>query len=375
MKKILLTIVLVLLLVTGGVTIGIIQSNKAKTPTSTVEMDLNPGASFVVNSNNVVLSVAFTNEDADLIYSDIKVVGRNIEEVARDFTQKAIEASSIAKEYIDLDVNASADADTNCITITVSGNAEQCEKLKNSLVKKINSVFDENGIFGRAVADIKAQTTNLAEKYADIAEDLKLDASEFVNKTEAEVLSIINEQSKKLEGLTSSAIDDVEEFINGAVITNMHNIVDGLEAQIQSAQSEIASLNQQIASKKAEISDWQIQLNQTPALKEMLQGYIDLANNAIDGFNQQIKTLNNNIAELQSQVKSKLAEIEQKITAKIAELRQTAKTQFETLKATLNERIQSHKAALEAHKAEFEANKTAVLESIKAWRDSFNTQA
>ena len=150
MKKILLSIFLVVLLVAGGVTLGVIQSNKAKTPTSTVEMDLNPGASFVVNSNNVVLSVAFTNEDADLIYSGIEVVGRNIEEVAKDFTQKAIEASSAAKEYIDLDVTDSADADTNCITITVSGNAEQCEKLKNSLVQKINSVFDENGIFGRA---------------------------------------------------------------------------------------------------------------------------------------------------------------------------------------------------------------------------------
>ena len=59
MKKIILSVVLVVLLIAGVVTVGVIKSNEAKTPTFTVEMDLNPGATFVVNSKNVVLSATF----------------------------------------------------------------------------------------------------------------------------------------------------------------------------------------------------------------------------------------------------------------------------------------------------------------------------
>ena len=373
MKKILVSIILIVLLIAGGATIAIMQSNRAKTPTSTVEMDLNPGATFVVNSNNVVLSVAFSNEDADLIYSDIQTVGRNIEDVAKDFTQKAIEASSAAKEYIDLDVSASSGADENCITITVSGNAEQCEALKNNLVAKVNGVFDENGIFGRAVADIKAQTTDLAAKYADIAAELKLDASEFANKTEAEILSIINEQGKKLEGLTSSALDSVESFINGSIIAPLQDAVDALEIQIANKQADILAEQQKIASKRQEIADWEEQIKEYPSLKEALQPGIDAAYSAIDGFEQTINGFNQDIAEWQTEVTENLAEIEQKITEKIAKLKETAKTQFETFKTTLNERIEAHKATLQAYKAEFEANKEARLAAIKAWRESFNT--
>lgn len=373
MKKIILSFVLVIILVACVGGLGVIQSNKAKTATSTVQMDLNPGATFVVNSNNIVLSVAFTNEDADLIYSDIKTVGRSIEEVAKDFTQKAIEASSTVKKYIDIDVTSSGGSDANCITITVSGNKEQCEKLQTALVSKINGVFDENGIFGRAVANIKTQTTNLAQKYAEIAQDLKLDAQQFANKTEAEVLAIINERGKQLEGLTSGALSQVEDFINGTVITSLQNAVNAIQTQIANTQTQIETIQQNIQSKKAEIAEWQQQLsNALPALKETLQGYINLANQAIDGFNAEINELKLDIKEWEAQAKAKLAEINKKISVKVAELKETAQAQFATLKNTLAERINAHKSALNAHKQAFEANKEAQLAQIKAWRESFN---
>ena len=127
MKKIILTFVLVVLLVAGGITLGVIKSNEAKTATSTVEMDLNPSASFVVNKNNVVLSVVFANEDADLIFSDIEVVGRSMEEVAKDFTQRSIEVGTNVQgnAIISLSADATAGGNQNCITFTVTGNAEQ----------------------------------------------------------------------------------------------------------------------------------------------------------------------------------------------------------------------------------------------------------
>ena len=349
MKKIILSIVLLVVLIAGGVTVGVVQSNKAKTPTSTVEMDLNPGASFVVNSNNVVLSVSYTNEDADLIYSGIDVVGRNITEVAKDFTQKVIEYSSAEgeyKKYINIEASLSSGADENCITIKVSGNDEQAEALKNALISKVNAVFDENGIFGRAVGEIKTQTTDLVNKYADIAQDLKLDVEEFAGKTEAEILAIINEQGKKLEGLTSEALTDVETFVNDTVITNLKSAAEQLKAQIEKAKAEIEKI-------QADIVD---------ALPEEMK----------QQFKKQIDEINKQIAELQKQLNAKLAEIEQKIDSKVAELKETAKAKFAELKTQLNAKIEAGKAKLEAHKAEFEQNKEAILESIKAWRDSFN---
>lgn len=352
MKKILISIVLIVILVAGGITIGVIKTNEAKTPTSTVEMDLNPGASFVVNSNNIVLSVVYTNEDADLIYSDIKVIGRSIEEVARDFTQKAIESGkNIANEtLISLDLNTNNfDEDTNCITITINGNKKQAEALQSALVNKVNAVFDQNGIFGRAVADIQTQTTDLANKYGQIAADLKLDVAEFANKTETQILEIINEQAKKFEGLTSTAIDEVEAFINSTVIANIQESINNLETQIQSARAEIAEIQTQLEAM--------------------------LPQNMKDLYKSQINQFNQNIKKLEAQVKTKLAEINNKVSNKIAELKQTASTRFAELKADLQEKIEAHKTELENFKTAFEADKQARIDAIKAWRESFNTQA
>lgn len=342
MKKVFLTIILLVVLVGAGIAIGVSRSNQQQTPTSTVEMDLNPNAVFTVNENNVVLSVTFTNEDADLIFSDIKTVGRKMDEVAKDFAQKAIEASSALKEYISISANASSDGDTNVINITITGNQKQAEALQQAVVDGINEVFDENGIFGRAVASISTQTTDLVNKYSDIAQKLQIDVAEFANKTEAEILAIIQEQSSRLQGLVSSQLDDVYNYINGSVIQPLQNAVEQLESEI--------------ATHQANIEEWE----------ETYGDYIP------EAIKQQINQAKEFIKDKQAEVKTKMAEINKKIDDYVKTLRDEAKTQFAQLKTELNNRIQAHKAELEAHIESFEANKQAVLADIQAWRDSFN---
>lgn len=349
MKKLILTFVLVILLVGGGITLGVIKSNEAKTATSTVEMDLNPSASFVVNKNNVVLSVVFTNEDADLIFSDIEVVGRSMEEVAKDFTQRSIEVGTNVQgnAIINLNADASTGAAQNCITFTITGDAKQAEALQTALVNKVNAVFDENGIFGRAVADIKAATTNLAQKYEGLAEKFAIDAAEFEGKTEAEILAMINEKGKQLEGLTSQSIEDLEAFINSSVIQNIEDAIDALEEQIETAEAQIDTL---------------------------LDTYGDYIPEIIK---QQIATAKNTINEHKADIKAKQAEIKQKIETKINELKVAAKTQFETLKTEFDAKVAAYKATYDAYKAEFDAKsaeaKEQTKEAIQAWRDAFNT--
>lgn len=342
MKKIIISIILVVILVAGGVAVGIIKTRQNETPSSTVEMDLNPSAVFTVNSNNVVLSVAYTNEDADLIYSDIKIIGRKIEDVAKDFAQNAIEASSLENQYINISADASTDGSTNCINITISGNQKQAENLRSAIENKINTVFDENGIFGRASTQIVTQTTDLVGKYESIATKLNIDLTEFNDKTEAEVLKIINEQTKRYQGLISTQFSEVEAYINGSVIQPLQDTVDQLQASI--------------AEHKANIQQWE------DAHSEFIP---DLIKN-------QIKQAKNEISRLESQVKSKMAEINQKIDAYVKTLREEAKTTIAELKTELVNRIEANKTALQNHKANFEANKQAVLAEIQAWRDSFN---
>ena len=347
MKKMILSIVLVVLLVAGGITLGVVKDKQAKTPTSTVEMDLNPSASFVVNSNNLVLSASFSNQDADIIFSDIEVVGRNIEEVAKDFTERAIKFTSDAKSYISIDAsfNPGEGSEENCIHITVSGDAKQAEALRNALVNKVNAVFDENGVFGRAVGAIRTSAEDLINKYKDVAEDMQIDVSELAGKTEAEILAMINEQGKKLEGLTSDALGKVKEFVEGDVIANLESAIDSLEQLIQKLETQI-------------------------------DGWLELYGNDLpETIKTQIQTAKNTISQYKEQIKAKRNEIVQKIAEKITELKEQARTEFESLKTKLNAGIEARKAELEAHIQNFEANKEARLAEIKAWRDSFNTSA
>lgn len=87
LRRIILTLSLVfILLISGGSVIGLSTAEAER-----VYIDVNPSVEFVLNYFNRVKQVNYYNEDAEQLFADYKVVGKDIEEVIDVFIEKAEE--------------------------------------------------------------------------------------------------------------------------------------------------------------------------------------------------------------------------------------------------------------------------------------------
>jgi hypothetical protein len=326
MKKTIITILFVALLIGGGVALGLNLTKQKEEPTSTVELSLNPDVMFVLNKDGRVLSTNNLNTDADVIFSNIKVDGRKIEEVACEFTEKAI------KSGYNITYSNDVEDEQNVITITITtGSSEQAENLKNALVSKINETFDKYGVFGRAVADIEVQTTNLEEKYAKILENLQLTAEDISGKTETEVLEIIKEQSQKLKDLCHADLEKLNEFLNSDEVLGLRDKISTYKTEVQDILSQIADL---------------------------------IPDGAKETYKQQYEQVEKLIA-------STTEEIETLVNSKIAELKQNSTETLSNFKQTYQQMVEKAKEEFEKYEQEFNENKDEILAQIKVWRESF----
>jgi len=203
--KIISLAVLVVVLVALIVTLIIItnnQNHQSKTANSTVEMSVNPDVELVVSENNKVLSVNYKNTDAEIIFSDSELIGKNIEEVAKMFVEQATKAG-----YIDVNT------DGTTVTITVNGKVEKDIKaIEDKVIAKVNEYFDENGIIAGAVASVKDDVSAKAEEMGVTAKkyylmlkaqalDPSLKLEDLKDETEQELMDRINASVKEYEGI------------------------------------------------------------------------------------------------------------------------------------------------------------------------------
>ena len=321
MKKIIVSIIVLVLLLGGGVWLGVYLNNQNNTPTASVQMNLNPSAQFVVNSKNKVLSVTYLNN------------------VAREFTITAIKSGY----NIDVTVDSSSDGTKNVISLHIDGSEEQAEALKQSISNAINTAFDENGVFGRAVATINAQTTELVEKYSAIAKEIGLDVKDFADKTETEILQMIRERSDQLKGVVGDKLASLEKFLNEEVIAKIKESINSTKASIDDIKKQIDSLSEQIKQLSGEV-------------KKQAQ----------EQLNKLKQSLNDAKAMLLDLQKS----FEEKVNAEIAKLKEESKALIAKCKETINAKIEAYKEIYDAHIEAFEKDKETTIAAIKAWREA-----
>ena len=339
MKKIIVSIIVLVLLLGGGVWLGVYLNNQNNTPTASVQMDLNPSAQFVVNSKNKVLSVTYLNNDANNIYANIEVEGKDINDVAREFTITAIKSGY----NIDVTVDSSSDGTKNVISLHIDGSEEQAEALKQSISNAINTAFDENGVFGRAVATINAQTTELVEKYSAIAKEIGLDVKDFADKTETEILQMIRERSEQLKGVVGDKLASLEKFLNEDVIAKIKESINSAKASIDDIKKQIDSLSEQIKQLSGEV-------------KKQAQ--------------EQLNKLKQSLNEAKSTLSDLQKSFEEKVNAEIAKLKEESKALIAKCKETINAKIEAYKEIYDAHIEAFEKDKETTIAAIKAWREA-----
>lgn len=378
--KIISLAVLVVVLVALIVTLIIItnnQNHQSKTANSTVEMSVNqravsggessgvmalsqkdiiysdkapvvysestPTVELVVSENNKVLSVNYKNTDAEIIFSDSELIGKNIEEVAKMFVEQATKAG-----YIDVNT------DGTTVTITVNGKVEKDIKaIEDKVIAKVNEYFDENGIIAGAVASVKDDVSAKAE-------EMGVTAKKYYLMLKAQAL----DPSLKLEDLKDETAQELMDRINASV-KEYEGIAyekrEALEAKYNELYNEMVKQKENVLS--------------------FLNIWFDASKESYDQILAQIKesklipdeTKTELINKLEG-VKASLNSYEQAFKTNYEEFVKTVKKESEDLyknyKEQLNARIESAKLAIEEHKAQFEKDKAEIEKKIEDFRKS-----
>lgn len=113
-----------------------VAKNKVKASVAYVIIDINPSIELGVDEDNTVTEVVTLNEDADIAYTDLDLVGKSLEDATEDIAEAAAEMG-----YID-DVS-----DDNAVSVTTSTEDEALQASLNAeLTTILNNYFNTKGL-------------------------------------------------------------------------------------------------------------------------------------------------------------------------------------------------------------------------------------
>ena len=122
---------------------------------SYVNISINPDIELAVNNNDIVEEVIPINEDADIITSDLELVGLNVETASEEIIDAAIETGYI-DEY----------SDENVVVVTaVNDDEEVRQSLEEKVIIALNEDFEEREIFPVVISGVSDEMKEEATTY------------------------------------------------------------------------------------------------------------------------------------------------------------------------------------------------------------------
>lgn len=193
MKKIVMSTMIIAIMVTS--ILGLVACSNAKhmeVKHSYVSLKINPEVDFAVDSNGNVASFYCVNENAEVLLSDIDLIGQTIEDASNKVVDLAIKAGYM-------------DAYTEGKTIEVGAideNGEEDTEMYEKLKKTLNLYFENNGIFGRV-------SKSTLDNYLSTAEELGLSLGHI------KILMLACDRSgKTIEELKDKPINELMKIIH-----------------------------------------------------------------------------------------------------------------------------------------------------------------
>lgn len=313
MKKVLMKTVAIVAAMTVAFALftacGEIKSVAAE-PVTYVAVKINPEAEFTVGEDGKVLSVEALNADAEILLSDMDLLGIPVEEAIEQFTAAAAETG-----YIDVD----GSEQKNDVKITViSQDGENEEEVREKIAEKVRKYFRNNGINGK-VSDATL------ELYAQEAE--KWDISTGKMKMVLRALDLDPEASA--EELAAMPVKKLIKLINSK---HTENMTFSIRKEFKAEREELREDFAEMFTLGEEIGH----------LKEQLTGFA--------GTDEEKVALEIELAEKTARFEAqrtlyreKLAEIDAEAKAKCGEIKEQRQAEKQQRKEEYKERNEKHK--------------------------------
>ena len=215
---------------------------KTAQASSVMTLSVNPEVSFVLDSNNKVMSVKYSNEDAGNLYADVNFVGKDVNSTVQIFIDRAV-------------ISGHVDLNGDEVSIEINGaNKENVKKLTDSVKTKVQSVFKSFGVEVQVNAKEFTEKTQ-HEALVARAEILapEKDSEELYAMSDEELIKLINEKQNELKDLTYEQIEKLQEQYS-AVKNSVLNVIDNLRAEFKSLKKNLEGVeNNQLKTKLDEI--------------------------------------------------------------------------------------------------------------------------
>lgn len=321
----------------------------AEGETAYVKVTINPEVEFAVGEDNTVEAVNAANEDAEILLSDVDLIGLDIEEAVEEFVDIATEAG-----YIDEDAETEEE---NEVEVEIIGGDEETElQIRNRLRERINRYFNNNGIFGKV-----SEAT--LEEYAEQAAELgvstgktKMILKALDNNPELDIEELKDMEMKDLVKLFK---DNANKGLDATVKAQYKEALKNGRADIVNAKDELDLLKDQLdylldeeegrTRLAAAISEKQAEAAELNAEKLAEEQEEDVNQEKVSEINAEIEKVNAEILELQelsnNYETANMEQLRNEIAAKEAELAEAVE-QYQTQEQTCLEECTQQRTQL-----------------------------
>jgi hypothetical protein len=287
MKKLFIFIVLVIAVVLGVA--GYKYWLKKEAGISFVTISINPEVELAVNDQDEVTEVISINEDADVITSDLDLVGLDADEASEKIIDAAIDTGYIDEYETD-----------NTIVVTTASDDESVRKtLEERIMTNLNNHLESKKVYAILVAK-------------ELGDDLKEEAQTY-NVSNGKMLLIeeavtLNPDLSK-EDLAALSIQDIQKEIKSYVKERHAALKESLTDLKTKWKSEKQTLKRNYINKIKQLKD-SISEEQKEAFKNMTLAQREVAiTNYLNNKKEQIKSDINAIKdELKSESESDMSD-------------------------------------------------------------------
>lgn len=279
---------------------------------SYVTISINPEVELALNTQDEVVEVIPINEDADILISDLNLVGMTVEEASEKIIDAAMETGYL-DEYSE---------ENTVVVTTVNDDEEVRQLLEEKVMNKLNAHFESRKIYPVLVAkglddELKAE----AESY-DISNGKMLLIERAVT---------LNTDLSK-EELVDMSVRDIQKEIQAYVQERHDALKETLEAAKVEWQERKVELKQEYVNKVNQLRD--------SISEEMKEEFKNLTSEqkkaAIDSYlNNKKEEIKNSISEIKEEIKSEIKDNMSNYNYPIL------KNNAETIKQNIKDRIQN----------------------------------
>lgn len=169
-------------------------SDNSDEASTVMTVSLNPQVEFILDANDNVLSVSALNDEGNFIVANASFTGKSAEEAVNLFLSVSEENGFVA---------SAKSGDSTAVEISISG--DDAQALYDSVSSKVSETY----------SSIKLSLETIDTDYIkDQLEDCAVQASELADKTEAELLALLEDCRKEATKLNLNTQELKEAYFN-----------------------------------------------------------------------------------------------------------------------------------------------------------------